>query len=102
MACFSLTVVGKRQDPPIPTNEVRDTRLDRGFPHPIRIKLSGVPRGGSPLAGYKGCPLEISLFLSRAAAGGSGEEKKALWEYPKNLSFSLSRAAAGGARGEPE
>src|SRR5437763_14140850 len=49
---------------------------------PIGVNLSGVPRGSRPLAGYKGCPLEISLFLSRAAAGGAGEEKKALWEDP--------------------
>src|SRR5436305_12260767 len=49
---------------------------------PIRINLSGVPRGSSPLAGFKECPLE-NLFSFLAPPSAAREKKKVFWGHPK-------------------
>src|SRR5262249_53551448 len=48
----------------------------------VGVNLSGVPRGGSPLAGYKGCPLE-NLLSSFTPPSAAGEKKKGIWGLPK-------------------
>ena len=51
---------------------------------PAKPLLRG-SKGQRPLAGFKGCPLNISFYLSRPAFGGAREVKKKYWgRSPQN------------------